>query len=162
MRAAFRQFALIALLVLLATGVPGAANAATAIKGDPRGDAPRYIDISRVKYGNTEHRISARIRIPALERRGVARLLITKAGLDTGYWAKVKIASDGSLSERFTHSAGKRRCDFHARWDARDNVVVIAVPQRCVKSFGSGTVYVRAVTGHYRDWAPGVRRLGRG
>ncbi len=167
MRVVLRSLGLIAFVAALLIGVTPAANAATATRVDRRGDAPRFIDITRVKYGNAEHRVYSRVRVPGLERRGVARLFIAPptAG-DIAYAARVRVRANGSLDKRFTLETNtgsfNRRCHFRAQWNARDNVVLISVPQRCVKSFGGHRLYLGAITGKYRDQAPAVRRLPRG
>ena len=140
-------------------------NAAAVTKVDAVGDAPARLDISKVTYRNAATKVSTRIRVPGLERRGQARFLISKYATDAGFEVTVRIDENSKLKKRFAvvDNAGThtRSCAVTARWSASDNYISISVPQRCIH-LSPGPLYVAAATGNYLDRAPVVKRLRRG
>lgn len=157
--------ALLALLMLFTGSTT--AEAATTTRTDPRGDAPAHIDMTRAVYRNGLHRVSTKIAIPDLQRRGSARLTISRYATDFAYSARVRIAEDGTLQKGFFADGNlgsqKRSCGFTASWNAAENFVSISVPQVCVRGLGGGPAYLVTRTGGASgDGGPVVKRLRKG
>jgi hypothetical protein len=147
--------------------IPSAAYAAGVTKHDPAGDAPRRLDITTTTYLNAPNRVGTRITVPALVRGGSAVLFITSAApSDTAYRAILRIRPDGSLRKRLVHQGSlgdtETGCRFKGVWNAADNYIEISVPRPCIPSVGGGSLFLRAITGGNKDYAPPARNLPRG
>ena len=149
--------------------VPGSASAATALRSDRRGDAPKSIDITRTTYRHAPARVSVKIRARALDGPGRAELAISKFTIfEAGYVARVKKKANGRVSKRlfyFNHfRLVPRSCKVSGVWNERRSTVRISVPRRCLKHHRKNRLYVAAMTVHGKkfDKARAVRRLKRG
>ncbi|MGH1564467.1 hypothetical protein [Mumia sp. DW29H23] len=90
---------------ILAVGlVPGAANAATGVVKDPRGDAPKVADITKLQLKNTERRVTGTITLahPRRVKKLAATDLILRTK-DSGryrYVVSVVRNEDGVVTNR--------------------------------------------------------------
>lgn len=156
-------FTLITALVLAGSGV---ALADTAIKKDPRGDAPAKIDVTKATYTYDSQTVSVDARIPALGNRGDAALSISQFAIfEAGYIGRIQ-REPGSAPKvglfYFDHfTTKKQKCDgITATW--RKGHITIDVPVTClVNGFPSAQVFVQfgIVSGNGLDRAPAIRRL---
>lgn len=148
------------------------ALAATRTKSDPQGDAPARLDVIKATYTNSRPAVTVHLVIPELERRGSVRLVIgPPQDGDGSLVAQVSVRPDGSINRQFftgtVVGTVPERCAFKAKWNAEKGRISISVPWPCIRRvggsyFGTGKLYLGAVTGAGVDFANPVRRLGRG
>ncbi|WP_370614319.1 hypothetical protein [Mumia sp. Pv 4-285] len=146
------------------------ASAEERSRTDRAGDAPARIDLTHVSYRHTEARVSARIRVPDLGRRGRASLAVSRFGIfEAGYVAVVRKKPGRPATTRllfFDHfDTTPRQCDgLRGSWKRATGTVSISVPRACLDGHRTRKVYVAARTmrGSSFDDARPVRRLARG
>lgn len=115
------------------------AEAETAMTSDPRGDAARQIDITRMTVTNADRRVVVRLKVRDLRKRGA---------FDVHYWggtAGAPPARSAILSTRLVRGERTARflaCDreeceqvrcrgMRLRWRPVADVVMMSAPQRC-------------------------------
>ncbi|MDD9349777.1 hypothetical protein [Mumia sp.] len=161
---------------VLAVGmVPTAAQAATTDVKDPRGDAPRVADITKLRVKNGDHRVSGVLTIP---NRNKKKLAITELNIktrDSGRWAyivSVKRNRQGAVTGK---SLGWQRGDdpssytplpcsgIKTSWNGKKTT--ISVPVRCLTKTTRPRVKVRAAiiarVGEGHDWYDERTRYSR-
>jgi hypothetical protein len=129
--------------------VPAAAHADSITKTDERGDTAAALDITNVAYRNADRVAAARIRIPELERRGQAALVIAQPRSDVAYYAIVRVRDDGSLVKKLMYATAATRkrtsCKIGATWNVPDGLVTVRVPQGCLKALSGLKYYYMSV-----------------
>lgn len=123
---------------LIATLLPSASVAGTAVYEDRRGDAPAASDVHRVRYTNAKHTLRIRIVVRELRRRamtfyvltrpprmGTATMIVRARRTATGAHRQVlQLATNGGVQ--------RVPCKVRTHWKPRADIVRIAVPQRCL------------------------------
>lgn len=150
----------------------GSAEAATRTVSDPAGDATERLDVTEATFGNGQETAYVELVVPQLERRGTVRLIIgPPTDGDEALIAKVSVGPDGSLKRQFSISGPANTvaasCDFMARWSTNKGRIRIAVPWTCIHRaggdyFGTGRLYLAAITGAGDDYVDPARRIQRG
>lgn len=145
------------------------ASADTVAKNEAVGDTIPRLDITEVTYTNAPRQVRARIRVPDLERKGAARLVIGPPRSDISYIAAVSVKADGGLSKRFSFATNTanptKSCSFEVTWREAEGFIRIAVPHSCLKLINNQRpLYIAASTGNSdnTDWAPAAAHLARG
>jgi hypothetical protein len=146
-------------------GVQAAPSAATATKVDPTGDAPARFDITRVAYRNAQHRISVRVTVPGLRRKGSFGVEIGVAsGLPVSYHVEVKPrGAHGVETHVLGFSGGPIRCHVRAAWNTERGVASFSLPRTCIHFGHVNRIRVRSFMGtaHALDEAPPANSLPR-
>lgn len=164
-----RPVLLLVLFLATSLGWQNAALADVISKPDPKGDAPTRLDITNVTYRNTSARISVRLRVHGLERKGRAELVVGEPRTDVSWIAIASIRSDGSMRKRFVErgnvSETPQKCDFRAQWYAAKNYISISIPRECVPEIDSKFLYLASNLSAFeedaRDDAPPAKHLAQ-
>lgn len=151
----------------LASSLAAPASAQTATREDPRGDAPRRIDITRVRYTHLSDRVRVAARIPDLGASGRAELLVSKFEVfEAGYVVRISKRSDRKPRVGLLHydhfDLERRACKgLTGSWES--DKIRLKVPRACLKGHAAARVFAQfAITsGESFDEAPAVRRLAR-
>jgi hypothetical protein len=130
---------IVALAATMFVGATAPAHAETGSKSDPSGDATRQVDITRLTVTNGDHRVTVRIKVRDLRRRGVfnvhywggttgtppARSAIISTRLVDGERVVEYLACDREQCEQVR--CRRMRLD----WRPVADVVVMSARQRC-------------------------------
>lgn len=147
--------------------VAGPTSALSMRVADPR-NTSASVDVTSIRYRNSEYTFAAVFRVRDLLRTGSAELYVGPPASDFGYVATAWVRADNTIGRRFQYEgdAGRSpaRCSgFRASWSAANNYVSLTVPQSCVKigfqtrAYFQGTMRAR---GHTDRLA--MRLVGRG
>ncbi|MDD9349778.1 hypothetical protein [Mumia sp.] len=161
---------------VLAVGlIPGTAHAATTDVKDPRGDAPRVADITKLRVKNGEHRVTGVLTVPHHKKRKYAGIDLMIRTKDSGRWAYIvsiapagngQAAKKGLFYQRGDDPATSRRLPctgIKTAWKSKK--ITISVPVRCLTETSARRVRARAgiITrlepGH--DWYDDLTRYSR-
>jgi hypothetical protein len=127
----------IAVATMVLSVVP-AANAARAVRSDPRGDAPASVDLLRARYVNGNDAVAQHVRVRDLNPGANVYLVIGRGSHPYRYAARVWKRGDGSVAERlYKRRAGEDEAvpcrGVRMRWQPERNKVTVSVPWRCLR-----------------------------
>lgn len=124
--------------LLLSLSAASSASAAVASQGDPRGDAPRRFDATRVVANNNEQVLTVKAKVANLTSKPTSfDVFLTPANTqDEAYWARSVRKRNGKVRTTLQyadHTSGWSEvpCDITARWRSGKDVVKIVAEQAC-------------------------------
>lgn len=129
-----RVLAVVAVVLACMAGTVQSSSAATSSRSDPRGDAPAYLDITRLTVNNTARNVVFRVKVRDLRKRGVFRLWMYDG--DAGAEAHVQRRANGSVKAKVFNTDLDDTyvvdCPgLRASWKIRRDLVRVSVPQSC-------------------------------
>lgn len=148
-----RHLAVPTLALSLLTSFAPSASAATGSASDPRGDAPAYIDVTRVTVRNATARVTFRVKVRDLGKGGtlVAYLYDGSSGVEF----KAHRRANGSVAVKVTNTdlddTYPVDCsDVRGSWQPAKDKIKLSAPQDCFQ-----------VTDTPSSWFAGVTMRGR-
>jgi len=126
----------VALVAALLMASPGASHAATGSVKDPKGDAPKAIDITSLKVVNSKKAIKGTIKVRNLGNKGLfTTAWVRPDGTLPNYGVNIqkkKGKTKATLVKIAGGGAKKVKCaGLKATWKAPKNTVTFKVPQKC-------------------------------
>lgn len=128
-------------LTLSVVAITGAAFASTKTVTDDRGDAQQRFDIAKVRFNNSDTRLSATARVPHLRYGGEQYFSLTfspRNSPDIFFTAFTKLHADDTLTNRLTvfndiGEVSRIDCRVGASWSPESHRVKVSAPRSCIE-----------------------------
>ena len=134
----------------------GAAYANEKTEIDVRGDAPRALDVTKVRFRYDAAGAHARVQVADLRRMGEFVFVVMNRSHTLRYGLAATGRRDGSRTRAFYRyrdgAVSERRCrGTRVQWSVTKDVVILSFPQRCFSKLNRKVAMAVGSTRHFPD-----------